>query len=51
VGVDTHDFRLWHFDEIETIMKAKAAARESNLQAERRAVLSGLADYDQEIGI
>lgn len=51
VGVDTHDFRPWHFDEIETIMKAKAAARESNLQAERRAVLSELADYDQEIGL
>jgi hypothetical protein len=32
-------------------MKTKAAARESNLQAERRAVLSELADYDQEIGI
>ncbi len=42
VGVDTHDFRPWHFDEIEAIMKAKAAARESNLQAERRAVLSEL---------
>ena len=51
VGVDTHDFRSWHFDEIATVMKTKAAARESNLQAERRAVLSELADYDQEIGI
>lgn len=51
VGVDTHDFRPWHFDEIEAIMKAKAAARASNLQAERRAVLSELAGYDQEIGI
>jgi hypothetical protein len=49
--VDTHDFRPWHFDEIATVMKTKAAARESNLQAERRAVLSELADYDQEIGI
>jgi len=35
VVVDTHDFRPWHFDEIEAIRKAKAAARESNLQAER----------------
>jgi hypothetical protein len=51
VGVDTHDFRPWHFDEIATVMKAKAAARASNLQAERRAVLSELAGYDQEIGI
>ena len=29
VGVDTHDFRPWHFDEIEAVMKRKAAARES----------------------
>jgi hypothetical protein len=32
-------------------MKAKAAARESNLQAEHRAALSELADGDQEIGL
>src|ERR1700687_3266529 len=25
VGVDTHDFRPWHFDEIQDRMKAKAA--------------------------
>ena len=28
VGVDTHDFLPWHFDEVQAIMKAKAAARE-----------------------
>jgi len=27
VGVDTHDFRPWHFDEIQAVMKAKADAR------------------------
>jgi calcineurin-like phosphoesterase family protein len=27
VGVDTHDFRPWHFDEIATKMKAKEEAR------------------------
>jgi len=24
VGVDTHDFRLWHFDEINLVMTEKA---------------------------
>jgi hypothetical protein len=24
VGVDTHDFRLWHFDEINCLMTEKA---------------------------
>ena len=27
VGVDSHDFRPWHFDEIQAIMKLKADAR------------------------
>jgi len=50
-GVDTHDFRPWHFEEIQDVMKAKAVARESNARIERRAVLAELAAYDQEIGI
>jgi calcineurin-like phosphoesterase family protein len=28
VGVDSHDFRLWHFNEIQAVMKAKADARQ-----------------------
>ena len=28
VGVDTHDFRPWHVDEIEAVMKTMADARE-----------------------
>jgi calcineurin-like phosphoesterase family protein len=51
VGVDTHDFRPWHFEEIQSVMKAKAEARESSARIERRAVLDELAAYDQEIGI
>jgi len=51
VGVDTHEFRPWHFDEIQTVMKAKAVARESDTMAGRRAALAELADYDQEIEI
>lgn len=51
VGVGTHDFRPWHFDEIQTVMNAKAVAREANTQAKRRDVLAELVDYDQKIGI
>ena len=28
VGVDTHDFRPWHFDEINLLMTEKAKARD-----------------------
>jgi hypothetical protein len=27
VGVDTHDFRPWHYDEIADIMRKKTEAR------------------------
>ncbi len=27
VGVDSHDFRPWHFDEIQAIMRVKAEAK------------------------
>jgi hypothetical protein len=27
VGVDTHDFRPWHFDEISLLLTEKAKAR------------------------
>jgi hypothetical protein len=50
-SMDTHEFRPWHVDEIQSVMQAKAKARESASQAERRAALAGLATYDQEIGI
>jgi calcineurin-like phosphoesterase family protein len=30
VGVDSHDFRPWPFDEIQTIMKMKAEAKASS---------------------
>jgi calcineurin-like phosphoesterase family protein len=35
VGVDSHDFRPWHFEEVQAIMKAKAAAREQSSEANR----------------
>jgi hypothetical protein len=27
VGVDNHDFRPWHFDEIQAIMQVKSEAK------------------------
>jgi hypothetical protein len=33
VGVDTHDFRPWHFDEVRAVMQAKAIAREQSPHA------------------
>lgn len=32
VGVDSHDFRPWHFDEIQAVMQAKADARQQHVQ-------------------
>jgi hypothetical protein len=46
-----YHFRPWHFDEIQTVMNAKAVAREANTQARRRDVLAKLADYEKKIGI
>jgi len=34
VGVDSHDFCPWHFDEVQTIMQGKAAAREQTSSAQ-----------------
>lgn len=43
IGVDTHDFRPWHFDELQAVMKAKGEAREEKMMDERRAALAALA--------
>ena len=41
VGVDTHEFRPWHFDEIEVVMKAKREIR-GLLQTKREQALDGI---------
>jgi hypothetical protein len=32
VGVDSHDFRSWHFDEIQAVMKVKAEAKAKDIE-------------------
>ena len=32
VGVDSHDFRPWHFDEIQAVMKVKAEAKAVHIE-------------------
>jgi len=32
VGVDSHDFKPWHFDEIQAIMRVKAEAKAMRLE-------------------
>jgi hypothetical protein len=32
VGVDSHDFRPWHFDEIQAVMKVKAEAKAKHIE-------------------
>lgn len=32
VGVDSHDFRPWHFDEIQGVMKVKAEAKAKDIE-------------------
>ena len=38
VGVDTHGFRPWHFDELRVVMKAKNDARDEKIRNEQRAM-------------
>jgi calcineurin-like phosphoesterase family protein len=35
VGVDSHDFRPWHFDEIQAVMKVKAEAKAAHIETRK----------------
>lgn len=48
IGVDTHDFRPWHFEEIQTVMAQKRAARDGNISSKQGAVPTVVADPDQD---
>lgn len=37
VGVDSNDFRPWHFDEIQRVMEAKADTRQEHLRKKQAA--------------
>jgi calcineurin-like phosphoesterase family protein len=40
VGVDSHDFRPWHFDEIQAVMKVKAEAKAAHIEKRNAALMS-----------
>ncbi len=40
VGVDSHDFRPWHFDEIQAVMKVKAEAKAAHIEKRNAALKS-----------
>jgi hypothetical protein len=40
VGVDSHDFRPWHFDEIQAVMKIKADAKAAHIEKRNTALKS-----------
>jgi hypothetical protein len=40
VGVDSHDFRPWHFDEIQAIMKVKAESKAAHIEKRNAALKS-----------
>ena len=49
IGVDTHDFRPWHFDELHAVMMGKREARDGNISSERDAVPATVVGPDQDI--
>lgn len=48
VGVDSHDFRPWHFDEIQAIMKIKAEAKAKHLEGSKATQKDDLASESQD---
>ena len=40
VGVDSHDFRPWHFDEIQAVMKIKVDAKAKHVEKTKSALMN-----------
>ena len=49
IGVDTHDFRPWHFDELHAVMMGKREARDGKISSERDAHPATVVGPDQDI--
>jgi hypothetical protein len=48
VGVDSHDFRPWHFDEIQVVMRGKAEAKAAHMEKRNVALKSAESPESRE---
>jgi hypothetical protein len=49
VGVDSHDFSPWHFDEIQAVMKVKAEAKSAHIEKRNAALKSATSSEIREL--
>jgi calcineurin-like phosphoesterase family protein len=49
VGVDSHDFRPWHFDEIQAFVKIKAEAKAAHIEKRKSALKSADSTETEEV--
>jgi len=49
VGVDTHDFRPWQFDEIQAVMKVKAEAKAAHVEKRNAALKRAQSPESREL--
>ena len=49
VGVDSHDFRPWHFDEIQAVMRVKAEAKAARIEKRNAALKSATSSEIEEM--
>jgi len=47
-GVDSHDFRPWHFDEIQAVMRVKAEAKAAHIEKRNAALKSAESPESRE---
>lgn len=48
VGVDSHNFLPWHFDEIQAIMKVKAEAKAKHIEIRQATAKDNAAPESQD---